>query len=223
MNHATSIQTKAPERYLLGELLPDERDAFEKHYFECPECAGDIYSGQVLAESAHAVFHDEPAPFAPRSRPPAWTRWGSWFHFPASVPMAAALALLTITVYQNAVLYPGLRRAAAVASMPGILPSAVLVPSARSAMPSISIPTSAPFLQLSLALPPATTAGRYDCELRDGFGHVLWTVPVSLDHSTDDINLLVPSGQLENGAYEVILRGGVGPAFDPFQFQLVRQ
>ena len=223
MNHASSTQTKMAERYVLGELLPEERDAFERHFFECPECAGDLYSAQVLAESAHAIFREEPAQLASRFRPRTWTRWVSWFHFPAGVPMAGALALLTLTLYQNAILYPGLRRAAAVAATPGILPSVVLVPSARSAVPSISIPASAPFLQLSLALPAARISGRYDCELRDGFGRILWTVPVSVDRATDDINLLVPSGKLENGAYEVILRSGGGPPADPFQFQLVRQ
>ena len=223
MNHASIIETRAAERYLLGELLPREREAFETHFFECPECAGDVYAGHLLAQGAHAFFSEAQVETATPIRHEPKTRWSSWFRFPGAVPAAAAFALLTFTVYQNAILYPALRRVAAESAMPMVLPSAVLVPAARSAVPAISVPPSAPFLQLSLTLPPTTTLGSYRCELHDNLGRVLWTMPVSVGPTADDINLLVPAGQLVAGTYKIVMRDGGRRAMDPFQFQLVRQ
>lgn len=222
MNHSYIVETKAAERYLLGELLPRDREEFETHFFECAECAGDVYAGHLLAQGAHAYFREAQLETATQIRHVPKARWSSWFRFPGSVPAAAAFALLTLTVYQNAILYPGLRRVAAESAMPRVLPSAVLVPAARSAIPTISVPLSAPFLQLSLTLPPTRNPGDYRCELHDDLGRVLWTMPVSVGRSADDINLLLPARQLVGGTYKVVLRDG-GRAIDPFQFQLVRQ
>lgn len=222
MDHASCIKTKAAERYLLGELLPAERDAFEEHFFECPECAGDVCAGSALAGGANAYFSQAPvqAPIPIRRQSPS--RWAAWFTFPAAMPAAAAFALLTLTVYQNTVLFPALRSAAAVSVTPQVLPSAVLVPAARSALPSVTVPRSAPFFQLALTLPPTVSSGTYDCELHDSLGHVVWRVPVSAGAASDDINLLLPAGPLAAGTYEIVLRAGTGRAMDPFRFQLDR-
>ena len=175
-----------------------------------------------MAQGAHAFFREAPIETAP-IRHERKARWSSWFRLPGGLPAAAAFALLTFTVYQNAFLYPVLRRVAADSATPRVLPSAVLVPAARSAVPTISVPPSAPFLQLSLALPPTTSPGSYHCELHDNLGRVLWTMPVSVGRTADDINLLLPTAQLVAGTYQVVLRDGSRRAIDPFQFQLVRQ
>ena len=35
MNHVEAVKTLAIERYLLEEMTPEERDAFEEHFFSC--------------------------------------------------------------------------------------------------------------------------------------------------------------------------------------------
>ena len=42
----------ATERYLLEELSPELREAFEEHMFECPECALDVRAGNVFLSEA---------------------------------------------------------------------------------------------------------------------------------------------------------------------------
>ena len=42
MTHSEAVQQMAAERYLLDELAPDVRDAFEEHMFDCQECALDV-------------------------------------------------------------------------------------------------------------------------------------------------------------------------------------
>ena len=39
MTHQDCIESLTAEGYILGELSAVERDHFEEHYFECPECA----------------------------------------------------------------------------------------------------------------------------------------------------------------------------------------
>ncbi len=62
MDHETAIRLKAAEGYFLGELTSDDRDAFEEHYFMCPECAGDVRALQVFAANARAVFRERSVP-----------------------------------------------------------------------------------------------------------------------------------------------------------------
>lgn len=38
MDHGLIEQSGLVERYLLGQLLPEEREEFEDHYLDCPEC-----------------------------------------------------------------------------------------------------------------------------------------------------------------------------------------
>jgi hypothetical protein len=223
MNHQLSIETKAADRYLLGDLLPTERDAFEEHFFECPECAGEVRAGSVLAHGARAFFGDILREKAMPMRPTPARSWRSWFVLPTSIPAAAAFALLTFTVYQNAMLLPGLRRMAAVSAQPQVLPSAVLVPASRSTLPSVSVQSAAPFFELSLALPPTMSPGKYDCELRDDTGRSRWNMQVSVDSGAEDVNLLVPAGRLAAGSYEIVMHGSGQRDTDPFRFKLIRQ
>jgi hypothetical protein len=222
MNHALSIESKAAERYLLGELLPLEREDFEQHFFECPQCANDVCAGSALAHGAYKFFSEVPVETVAPIRQTTARPRRPWFAFPVGIPAAAAVALLTFTAYQNAILLPGLHRIAAESARPRLLPSAVLVPASRSAPPSVSVPASAPFFQLSLALPPIRSSGKYSCELRDR-ARSLWSMQVSVTAMAEEINLLVPAGQLADGAYEIVLRGAGNRDIDPFRFMLIRQ
>jgi hypothetical protein len=223
MNHSLSIETKAAERYLLGELLPKERDAFEQHFFECPQCASDVCAGSALAHGVHKFFSEAPVARGRPIRQTTAMAWRSWFAFPAGIPAAAAFVLLTFTAYQNAILLPGLRRVSAESARPRLLPSAMLVPGSRSTLPSVSVPTSAPFFQLLLELPPTMSSGKYDCELLDDLGRALWSMEVSVAVATEDINLLVPATQLATGTYEIVLHDTDKRDTDPFRFKFIRQ
>ena len=52
MNHSEAVEQMASERYLLNELTPDARDAFEEHVFDCPECALDLRAGTLFVHEA---------------------------------------------------------------------------------------------------------------------------------------------------------------------------
>ena len=48
MDHNEAIEQMAAERYLLDELTPELRDAFEEHAFDCPECTLDLRAGAAF-------------------------------------------------------------------------------------------------------------------------------------------------------------------------------
>jgi len=67
MDHRTALRLRAAERYPRGELSPEQRDAFEDHYFDCPECAAAVLFEQVFAANARAALLEELASGAPGS------------------------------------------------------------------------------------------------------------------------------------------------------------
>jgi len=205
MDHDTCIQTMAAERYLLGELSSSEREGFEQHFFECPECAESARIGFQFGESARLAF-GRPAPCA--SEPAWWSRVCSWL---ASVqpkmliPVTACVALAAFSGFQNGVQIPALRSQLNQFEKPQVLASALLTPSSRSTPPSIVIPADSLFVQLSLATTVMTPAARYQCDLRTSTGKPVTTLFVPALDSDATLNLLVPVSTISAGDYEVIL------------------
>ena len=56
MDHKQAVEDHAVERYFLGELSPEERDAFEEHYFTCTECAAEVCAGARFRANARRVL-----------------------------------------------------------------------------------------------------------------------------------------------------------------------
>ena len=88
MDHSEVVRQKLTERYLLNELEGEQRDQFEEHFFDCPECALDIRAGSEFVESSKVILAEpaeQAAPAGRASREPVrsgrlpWTspRWSS--------------------------------------------------------------------------------------------------------------------------------------------------
>jgi len=205
MDHDTSIQTMAAERYLLGELSSSERDGFEAHFFECPECAESAHAGFQFGESAKTAFERQAVL---GSEPTWWSRVRSWL---ASiqptmlVPLTACVALAAFSGFQNGVQIPALRSQINQLEKPQVLATALLMPSSRSTPPSIVIPPGSRFVQLSLAGTLTTPAPRYQCDLRTSSGKSVTRLFVPALDSDSTLNLLVPVNNISAGDYEVIL------------------
>ncbi len=91
MNHHLAINTRATERYMLGELDGESRLAFEEHYFSCRECADDVRAAAEFVDNAKAVMALEEK----HSKNTARSGWFPWAMPQGFVPvaMAACLAL----------------------------------------------------------------------------------------------------------------------------------
>ncbi len=99
MDHEAAIRTAAVERYHLGEMSDQERDAFEEHYFSCPICAEAVRTADALIGDLKDVLRERT--FQSRRR------W--WFSLPAMIPAGAALVMAAVVAYQNVVVLPELK------------------------------------------------------------------------------------------------------------------
>lgn len=102
MDHNRAVEIQAVERYLLGELAPEDRDSFEEHYFSCVACAGEMReAARFLANARETLrrggFDVEKA---------GWRGWLSW---PSLVPASVAVLLMGVVGYQNLAIFPALR------------------------------------------------------------------------------------------------------------------
>lgn len=59
MEHQSAVELQFAERYLLGELSPEEAVSFEAHFFECVLCAEEVRRGAHLVANLKAVLQDE--------------------------------------------------------------------------------------------------------------------------------------------------------------------
>src|SRR5271170_873729 len=107
MDHKTAERTMAVEKYLLDEFSPEERDAFEEHFFSCDECAQEIRAGAALMKHGKQIFAHEQS-----------------VERPLAVPALAFM--LGIVVFQNLVQVPALQRTLIALNAPAVLPNADL-------------------------------------------------------------------------------------------------
>jgi hypothetical protein len=209
MNHSEAVERMAVERYLLNELAPDVRDAFEEHVFDCPECALDLRAGAVFVQEAKAqlpaITTGAPGPAKPFKSIAKPSFRLSWWR-PAFVAPAFA-ALLLVLVYQNVVTFPALRSAA---TQPRLVPMAPL----RSATRGVSHITvtadrvKGVALQVDLPFEPGIApAASYSFDLLDPQGKPAFSasIPATANQSAVDrsFSLFIPGSKLRNGTYSL--------------------
>jgi anti-sigma factor RsiW len=218
MDHETSVKTLAAEKYLLGELSSPEREGFEQHFFECPECAENVRLGFQFSENAKAAFREERV--LPVAESAWWTRLRAWFASMQPrllVPIGACIAVAAFSGYQNSVQIPDLRVRIGQLERPQVLASTLLAPSSRSTPPSIAVPSGAQFVQLSLATGAIAPAAQYQCELRQASGKSVTILPVPTLDPDAILNLLIPVSSLSPGDYEATLSGVTGGIVTPLE------
>jgi hypothetical protein len=204
MNHDEAIREQAVERYLLGELPEDARARFEEHFFDCAICASDLKDGAMFVDALRA----DPQPVgSPRrdihlvlKRPPAaWLR-------PWLVPALAASLL--VVAYQNILVLPAVRRAAAVAQAPAVMNNVILATiSARgSDIPKVLAPVHGSFL-ISVDIPSKAEYASYLCLLYNSSGQQLWQMPITAQQAENAVSLWVPTDKAANGTNELRVLG----------------
>ena len=110
MDHELAVKSQACEKYLLGELSPELRDAYEEHYFSCAECATQLRAAAELIGASREILAAAPAaePRADYVRVPRG--WFPWLQPIIAIPAFAVLLLLI--GYQNFVTIPHWKHAA---------------------------------------------------------------------------------------------------------------
>jgi hypothetical protein len=215
MDHSEAVRQMAAERYLLKEMPPAEREAFEEHLFECSECALDLRCGAAFIEAAKAQLPELtgvlPAPVpSPARKAPAKPKWRrSWFR-PVFITPAFA-TLLVILSYQNFVTYPALR---ATANQPRLLPWTPLHGATRGGSHQTVTADRRHGVALPVDLSPQSGPGAYASyafDLYDPQGKLAWTglaaAPAGDDENSQRLSLAIPGSMLRNGTYTLAISG----------------
>jgi hypothetical protein len=211
MEHGEALKMMAAERYLLDELTPEERDAFELHMFGCQECAIDLRAGAAFISEAKAQLSEldtqpsrsvsaKTAPKTNDSKKKGWSfLWQPAFALPVFAVMLAVIA------YQNFSAIPSLRRAA---SEPTVLYSNPIHLGTRGATHNTVQADPNAGLALSLEAPPSSTYSSFVFELYDPSGKQFWSHAVNRPTGEESIvSLLIPASGLRPGSYTLAISG----------------
>ncbi len=204
MDHSEAVTKKMAESYLLEELTPEQRDAFEEHYFDCPECAKDVKAAAMLVANVKEVLRAEPE-FQPAREPArTFSGWVSWLQPAYGL---AAVLLLAVVTYQNMVTIPGLKEQAK-GNLPQALIPFSLIAGSRGGPPPpvVSVEPKQPFV-LYIDIPPSDNFASYTFVIQSEDGIARFSTPVSTEAAKQTVLLSVPGSLLQPGKYVVVLRG----------------
>jgi len=219
MDHSEAVEQMLAERYLLNELPPEMRDAFEEHMFDCPECAFDMRAGAAFVDEAKLQLPGltvEPgtassAGLGMRAGTPAKKRsLFSWWRPMFASPVFAApvfATLLIVVGYQNLVTYPALRSAS---SEPRLLSSVALHAGARGGDHLAVEADRKQGVVLAVDVPQQSTYTSYTVDLYDPQGKLAWTQKVAasaVGTADGTLWLMIPGTGLQQGSYSLAVSG----------------
>ena len=215
MDHSEAVERMAAERYLLDELTAKEREAFEEHLFDCPDCAVDLRAGAAFVDEAKAQLPEltanMPAPASRGMARPATksSRWTLWLRPAFAVPVFATLLL--VIGYQNLVTYPSLRAAA---SQPRIVRWVAMHGATRGATHLLVTASRKDGVILPVDLPLPADPGSYpsySIDLLDPTEKLVWTgtaaAPPDGEGLGQPVSLVIPGAMLTSGAYTLAISG----------------
>jgi hypothetical protein len=221
MDHMEATSTGAAERYVLGEMGDRERDQYEEHYFDCPDCAEDVKAAAIFVENAEPVLGKDargPAPGDQRKRAgqgddpsKPWTRLRDLF-WPVPLGAAAALVvLLGLSAYQGLVVLTQLTRELGAAGALQSAPSYFLSVS-RGEAPVVRASAGQRVVALTLSRSSEGTFPFYRCELKDADGRTLLSALLPGPAQGDELQILLPAQGLRPGAHVLVVTGLESPS-----------
>lgn len=216
MDHNEAIQQMATEKYILGEMSPELRDAFEEHFFDCQECALDLRTAAAFVNESKTQLPDLTGPLstpvserAPRrvDKKEKKQSFFSWWRPAFAAPVFAVLLL--VIGYQNIVTLPALRSAE---SEPVISSTVYLHSGTRSGEHvAVDVNRNAGRNQgitLAVDRPQLPGYASFNFELYDPQGKLLLDLPAPSDGFADGtVSLAIPGAGLKDGAYTLAISG----------------
>jgi hypothetical protein len=201
MDHDLAVKSQACEKYLLGELSPDLRDAYEEHYFSCAECAAQLRMAAELIGAGQHIFAKTPdlVASAPAVREP--DGWSRWLRRAFAIPVMAGLLL--IVGYQNVVLIPQLQQS----QSPRVLPmfSLISANTRGETLPVFAAQPNQPF-GLYVDIPVDPEIPNYKVSVQDPSGKTI--LSSSLDYAqAQKTQVLVINPERKSGKYSLVIIG----------------
>jgi len=199
MDHEEAVRQNATEKYLLDELNPEQREQFEEHFFDCPDCATDVRAAALFVENSKEILAESPVQQALPVH--AKLGWFAWLR-PAYLVPAFAL-LLAVVAYQNFVQVPRLQSAMRPHVLPAI--SLNLLTYGSNSEPVVVAPGQA-FL-LNVIIPPGARYSSYQVDLYNPKGKIDSSLPISEASAGGTWPIQIPGANRESGIYKLAVHG----------------
>ncbi len=194
MSHEQAVRSQAVERYELGELTPEEREAFEGHYFDCSACFEQVKLGAQFLHHAREVLDPEPEK--------GWlARVLGDLRRPAPAFATAMLVgAIGINVYQQIQI--------AEARSPRVEAHYVLAPArgSRSAAKVMKVARDSR-LSLGLEFTPDARYTSYRAQIVSESKSLVLEFAVPPQVPDSSLAIAFPADKLEAGKYSVIIKG----------------
>ena len=209
MNHDHALELQAAEKYVLGELPQAQREEYEEHYFDCPECASDVKALAAFVDAAREVLRQDAEKSAAREFTAAPGGWFRWVRPVVAVPAFAALLL--VVAYQNTVTIPQAKKEAAQGAGQLFTTSFSLqMANVRGGEDmKVQIHPKESFA-LKFDFTPSRTFDSYICQLQDASGRVLLEQRVPGSSANKEAQLVVRGGLVKPGKYSLVFTGAGG-------------
>jgi hypothetical protein len=213
MDHTEALQQQAAIKYVLGELAPVQRDAYEEHYFDCAECAIDIKALAAFADTAREVLRQQPATSVAKDPVPARSGWFAWFRPIVAVPAFAAL--FVALGYQSFVSVPHWKSLATQAINSQVLRMYSLISANTRGSDSLTFkvrPGERFGVYVDVPADPLYRA--YLLRLIDPTGHSAVLRSLSYEEAQKTQVVEINTGE-RSGSYQVVVSGLPSPESDP--------
>jgi len=203
MDHLEADNTKAVERYMLGDLSVSEVEEFERHFFDCPQCSEELRMLTIFQENARAVFGEQdltPIPasvHAPESAAGWWRGFSPLFWNRSWVP---AMAALVIGVFVGYIAFTMSEGAQATKGYP-------LYALARGGETLVSPLARSKFYRVYFDKTWDGNYASYRAVVRDAAGATKLSTPVDLDADDEQVDVLLPTRKLASGKYVLVMLG----------------
>lgn len=209
MDHNEAIRLQAAEKYVLGELPRELRDAYEEHYFDCAQCAIDVKAAAAFVDAGRDILRaqrqDAPATGKAARTAKASSGWFFWLRPAFAVP-AFAVLLLALG-YQSFVSVPHWKQAAMQAAVPRVLPMYSLIAANTRGAESqaLQVREGEPFgLYVDVPADPVYT--KYALRLADPDGNTALLRTVSYAEAQKTAVVEVTPGK-RAGPYQIVVLG----------------
>jgi hypothetical protein len=231
MHHEDAIRTQAAERYLLGEMSPEEREVYEDHCFSCEACGNELsITAAFVANARVALASSEPpragvrtlgAPTRQRHDDGWWGRILARSRAIVPALAAAVVVLAAVVSYQGLAVIPDLRERLAGSQAAQAVPTVALRSAARGAGPRLRVSPADTFAVLQADVLPERTVARYTAVLNTADGREQFRTSLEAPAIGMPVTLLIPVRDLSPGEHTLIFQddsnGGEVGRF-PFTF-----
>jgi hypothetical protein len=199
MSHEQVTCSRAVERYVLGELTPEEREAFENHYFDCRDCYEQVKLEMQFLSRSRQVLDPEPEK--------GWlARLLGDLRRPAPA-FACALLLCTLgmSVYQQSIIADLGRPRVEAAHLVFHGQSRSGVRSAQS--PKLVNVSRKGNISLTVQFTPTPEYSSYEARILSGSGRVQYSLPLPDTGLEEGSTVTLPASTLRPEKYSIVVEG----------------